>query len=151
MPTTVTRRIEFDAGHRVLGHQGKCKHLHGHRYVVDVTVSAADLDSLGMVVDFGKIKELLGGWIDQNWDHNLLLNSGDPLCWCVDFHEAVERKPYLFTDENPTAEVIARHLFGIAGELLRSLPIRVVEVKVSETPNCWATYRKESTFEDKIV
>ena len=53
----ITRRLEFDAGHRVLGHEGKCKNLHGHRYSAEITVTAPDLDGLGRVIDFGVIKE----------------------------------------------------------------------------------------------
>ena len=38
-PITCTRRIEFDAAHRVMGHEGKCKHLHGHRYALEARVA----------------------------------------------------------------------------------------------------------------
>ena len=55
MPT-ITKKLEFDYGHRVLGHEGKCRHLHGHRGVAEVTVYAPSLDNLGRVVDFGAIK-----------------------------------------------------------------------------------------------
>jgi 6-pyruvoyltetrahydropterin/6-carboxytetrahydropterin synthase len=51
-----TRRIEFDAAHRVMEHESKCKHLHGHRYALEATFVAPDLDTLGRVVEFGVIK-----------------------------------------------------------------------------------------------
>jgi len=65
----ITRKIEFDSGHRVLGHEGKCAHLHGHRYVAEITVESAGLDSLGRVVDFSVIKEKVGKWVDENWEY----------------------------------------------------------------------------------
>jgi len=75
----ITRKLEFDAGHRVLGHESKCAHLHGHRYVVEITVSSFGLDEISRVVDFGVVKGLVGQWLDENWDHNMLLHMDDPL------------------------------------------------------------------------
>ncbi|EER22473.1 queuosine biosynthesis protein QueD [Rickettsia tamurae subsp. buchneri] len=53
-----TRRIEFDAGHRIIGHQNKCQFLHGHRYVLEITIATNETDKLGMIIDFGLIKDL---------------------------------------------------------------------------------------------
>ena len=75
----ITRKIEFDAGHRVYGHEGKCAHLHGHRYVAEITVQAEELDGIGRVIDFGAVKKVMKEWIDMCWDHNTLLNADDPL------------------------------------------------------------------------
>jgi len=132
MTTTITRVIEFDAGHRVLGHEGKCKHLHGHRYRVELTVEAPKLDPLGRVIDFSCLKEIVGGWVDREWDHNMLLRSDDPLIESG----LLTRAPYIF-DSNPTAENMAQELFRIARSLLSS-DLSVVRVRVYETPNCWA-------------
>lgn len=158
----ITRRIEFDYGHRVLGHEGKCRNLHGHRGVAEITVEAAELDSLGRVVDFGVIKKVVGGWIDENWDHNMLLHAADPL-WSLwlgnDFNDQhllfAGKEPYCFPPgKNPTAEVIAEVLFHKAQELLTEAGglsqrppgyqvesyLKVVNVRMYETPNCWADY-----------
>ena len=140
MATTITRKLEWDSGHRVLGHGGKCRHLHGHRYVAEVTVEASNLDQLGMVVDFSTVKTLVGKWIDDNWDHNLLLHSDDPQWEHLVLTE--ERPPYCMGQENPTAENIARHLATVARELLGpSLTIK--RVRIYETPNCWADWSLE--------
>ena len=64
MARTCTRKLEFDAAHRVMEHESKCRHLHGHRYVAEVTVATSELDGLGRVLDFGLLKTELGGWID---------------------------------------------------------------------------------------
>ena len=54
---TCARRLEFDSGHRVLRHESKCRHVHGHRYVLELTCAAAQLDDLGRVIDFGVTRQ----------------------------------------------------------------------------------------------
>lgn len=150
---TITRRLEFDAGHRVYGHEGKCRHLHGHRYTAEVTVESDSLDSIGRVIDFGVIKIELGAWIEDNWDHNLMLNAKDPLVEAIRElnkskpinHEAASwedivfggREPYIMPNGNPTAENMASDLFRVAVEFLPS-GLKVTNVRIYETPNCWA-------------
>jgi 6-pyruvoyltetrahydropterin/6-carboxytetrahydropterin synthase len=150
---TVTRKLEFDAAHRVLGHGGRCKHLHGHRYLVEVAVCSSYLDELGMVVDFSLLKDRVGKWIDDNLDHNIILNDKDPLLMAVQEckgnssligQEATEaifagRAPYVMQG-NPTAENLAGLLFWKAVNLLPTM-LLVVSVVVWETPNCRAEYR----------
>lgn len=158
---TATRRLEFDAAHRVLRHESKCRHLHGHRYKVDLTVGAPELDALGRVVDFGCVKQIVGKWIDDNWDHNILLHPNDPILDC--FPPATDdesermmggeqqqlasmfggKPPYLFpAGTNPTAENIAAELHRIASRLLRQHDgaLLVTRVRVWETPNCYADF-----------
>lgn len=130
--TTCTRRIEFDAAHRVLRHESKCAHLHGHRYAVEITCYADELDPVGRVVDFGVIKDIVGTWIDEEWDHGTLINEKDEelFAWCV----RNGQKRLVFKSE-PTAENIAKKIFDYADD---KLPIQVVRVRVWETPNCYA-------------
>ena len=59
----ITRRLEFDAGHRIPQHQSQCRHLHGHRYALEITLSAEVIHDEGasddgMVMDFGEIKRI---------------------------------------------------------------------------------------------
>lgn len=134
----ITRRLEFDAGHRLEGHEGKCRHVHGHRYVAEVTVSAPTLDAVGRVVDFGVVKNLVGGWIDIHWDHGFLLCNGDPIeRWLRDN----DQKHYVLHNP-PSAEHMARHLYEKADEVLRldHSALVVERVRLYETPNCWADY-----------
>src|SRR6185436_17614711 len=72
-----TRRIEWDAMHRIPRHESVCKAYHGHRYSADITCEAP-LDELGRVVDFGVIRDRVGGWIQARWDHTAILMEGDP-------------------------------------------------------------------------
>lgn len=136
---TATRRFEWDAAHRVLRHESKCATLHGHRYVAEVTLSAPELDHVGRVLDFGAIKQLIGDWIDQHWDHTTLVTRADValIKFCGDDHDRGKRPAYVF-DGEPTAENIALQLLAVARHLLQALEVRVERVRVYETPNCWA-------------
>jgi 6-pyruvoyltetrahydropterin/6-carboxytetrahydropterin synthase len=140
----IQRRLEFDAGHRVLNHESKCNHLHGHRYVVELEVASDGLDQLGRVVDFSCLKEVVGGWIDRRWDHNILLNADDPLShlWNNErFRKELfkGKQPYMFPHGvNPTAENMAAVLFVVAQYLLHPHALSVSLVTIHETPNCRA-------------
>lgn len=79
VPTTITKRLEFDYGHRLVGHESKCAHYHGHRGAVEVTVEAEALDGVGRVIDFSAIKSEFGTWLDETFDHAMLLRDDDPL------------------------------------------------------------------------
>jgi len=130
-----SRRIEFDAAHRIIEHESKCKMLHGHRYVLEVTFIAENLDKLGRVVDFGVIKNIIGKWIDDNWDHNTILNVRDRKLG-DDITKVTGQKIY-YLDCNPTAENMARHLFEkICPELFKDYNIKIDRIKLFETPNC---------------
>ena len=141
MSISITRRLEFDYGHRVWGHESKCGHVHGHRGVVDLEVTARELDKVGRVVDFSCLKSLVGGWIDEFWDHNMILCESDPLN-CDSFAAQHGRKPYIMKQgRNTTAEYMAEELFEVARDLLLTWQIFVLSVTIHETPNCKATYR----------
>ena len=134
---TCTRRLEFDSAHRIMNHESKCKLLHGHRYVVEATFSAKELDNIGRVIDFGVIKSVLGAWIDEYLDHNTILciydkNLGSNI-------SAITSQKIYYMEQNPTAENIAKHLlYDICPQLFANYPIKCISIKVHETPNCSA-------------
>jgi 6-pyruvoyltetrahydropterin/6-carboxytetrahydropterin synthase len=129
----VTKELQFCYGHRLMQYQGKCRVPHGHNAKVAIDLEAETLDSLGMVIDFTNIKRVLQGWIDANLDHRMLLRQDDPLAkWLQDNGE-----PYFVMDQNPTAETIAQLIFTYA--VAQGFP--VVEVRLWETPDAFATYR----------
>lgn len=139
---TCTRKIEWDSAHRVMRHESKCATLHGHRYTAEITCCAVDLDDVGRVVDFGSVKQIVGSWVDEHWDHTTLANPEDKdlIAFCRRDAEAGKRPPYLMPQGEPTAENIARELLRVATELLiesRS-GLWVSRVRVWETPNCSA-------------
>jgi len=136
-PLTCTRRIEFDAAHRVMEHESKCKHLHGHRYAVEATFAASKLDKLGRVVDFGVIKNVLGKWIDDNWDHTTILFDKDKALGKVIADKTGQKIFYL--PANPTAEKMAEYLLHeICPKLFKRHAIACTHIRLYETPNCYA-------------
>ena len=130
---SVTREIPFCYGHRLLDYDGKCRHLHGHNGRAVITLETADLDGLGMVMDFSRLKRVVGGWIDETLDHKMLLHRDDPVLPFLH----MQGEPVHVLDVNPTAENIARLIYDHA--VAAGLP--VVEVILWETANCHAAYR----------
>lgn len=131
-----TRKIEFDAGHRVIGHENKCKYLHGHRYVLEITAETENLDSLGRVVDFGVLKSIMKNWIDENLDHNVILSEQDQELG--EFIANYTKQNVYYIKSNPTAENIALHIkYDIIPKLFTENSFNVVRLKLYETPNCY--------------
>lgn len=129
------RNFYFDAAHRVMGHQGKCSKLHGHRYGVLVTFSSEQLDNLGMVIDFAVIKEKFGKWIEENLDHNTILYIKDKELG-EKISETTNQNIY-YMNSNPTAENIAMHLKNdVLPQIFALDPVTICKVEVFETPNC---------------
>ena len=130
-----TRRIEFDAAHRVLEHESKCKNLHGHRYAIEASFSADGLDSLGRVVDFGVIREKLGAWVDENWDHTTILFEKDKTLGKS--ISDITGQTIFYLPTNPTAENMAAYLLEtICPKLFADMNISCVSIRLQETPNC---------------
>ena len=130
----VTREITFCYGHRLLDYDGKCRHLHGHNGRAVITLETAELDALGMVVDFSRLKRTVGHWIDETLDHKMILHRDDPVLAYL----RQQGEPIYVMDVNPTAENIARLIYDQAIRL--GFP--VVEVSLWETESCFATYRR---------
>jgi len=128
----VTKTLRFCAAHRLTNHKGRCKNLHGHNYRVDVTLEAKERDDNGMVCDFGRIKARIGEWIDDNWDHAVILNYRDPLLRYV---RQNGWRYYTFGVNDPTAEEMAAALlsrFHFVDDA------SVVRVRVWETEDSYA-------------
>jgi len=131
-----TRRIEFDAAHRVMEHESKCRNLHGHRYVMEAGFTASGLDHVGRIIDFSIIKTLLGDWIDTHWDHTTILYDMDKSLGEAISHQTGQRIFYL--NKNPTAENMADYLLHtVCPELFREREVTCVRIKLYETPNCY--------------
>ena len=129
---SVTKRIEFCYGHRLMNYDGVCRYPHGHNAVVEIDIHAEQLDARNMVADFGEIKTIVKGWIDQELDHKMILRKDDPLV------AALQKmgEPVYLLDSNPTAERIAQLIYDKSRE--HGLPVS--RVTVWETPTSWATY-----------
>jgi len=129
----VTRQIDFCYGHRLLNYDGKCRFLHGHNGRAEIVIEAESLDNRGMVLDFSDIKRVVSRWIDDTLDHRMLLHREDP---AVSVLQSMG-EPLFLMDLNPTAENIAKLIY----EFTANHGFPIVEARLWETPNCYATYR----------
>lgn len=135
---TVERYHDISMGHRVVGHENKCRHLHGHNYRVYFTCTAEQLDSLGRVIDFGIIKERLCLWLEGHWDHKMMIWEADPL---LPELRTLVPEDLVIVPFNPTAEQMAEHLtLHVGPERLAGTGVRLISVRVEETRKCSATY-----------
>jgi 6-pyruvoyltetrahydropterin/6-carboxytetrahydropterin synthase len=143
---SVTRKLEFDAGHRIPDHRSQCRNLHGHRYVLEITLTGDVVDAPGesdngMVMDFSEIKSIAKDHIVDVWDHAFLVYQGDEAV--RGFLDTLPGHKTVVLDCIPTAENLARviyhtlapHYHGHYGTYLR-----LARVRLYETPNCWADF-----------
>jgi 6-pyruvoyltetrahydropterin/6-carboxytetrahydropterin synthase len=114
MSWTLKVRDRFSAAHFLKEYKGKCEHIHGHTFHVEVAIAVRELDRTGIGFDFAEIKKVLAAALP---DH-ALLNEVFPF--------------------NPSAEEIARHLYG---QLKKAYPVRSVTVWESEDAS--ATYAED--------
>lgn len=140
MAYNATRRLQFCAGHRVHLHESKCRNMHGHNYVLHFSARAkkpeeAELDSLGRVIDFSVMKQLLGDWIDENWDHGFIHYVEDS-----EVRYALARIPtqkVYALPANPTAENMAAYLLHrVCPKLFKDTNIEIIKIVLHETENC---------------
>lgn len=138
----IVQRFEWDAMHRIPGHEGVCKAYHGHRYAAEFSLIAERLDELGRIVDFYVVEEVIGGWIKRHLDHTAILYKNDDEPSVKAVIEMNERlgKPVYLLDGFPTVEVIVKELGRIAGDLLLPHGVRVVSIRLWETPECSAVW-----------
>lgn len=143
---TAERYHDISCGHRVVGHEGKCRHLHGHNYRIWFYCEAKALDSVGRVVDFSVIKSSLCAWLEDSWDHKMLIWEKDPALWALKGLARSDREIEAAIDGvvtvpfNPTAENMAIYLLETIGPLLLDgLAFRLVKVTVDETRKCSAS------------
>ena len=132
---SVTKKIEFCYGHRLLDYDGICKHPHGHNAIAEIEVRTSTLNTRNMVYDFNDIKRIVKSWIDETIDHQMILRRDDPLVAPL---QALG-EPIFLVDANPTVEHIAKIIFDHARD--QGLP--VVRVTVWETPTSFASYAGE--------
>ena len=140
----ITRRLEFDAGHRIPHHDGQCRHIHGHRYVIEVTVLGSVLEHQGygddgMVLDFGDIKKITQEYIVEKWDHAFLVAKEDTSL--VQFLSSIPGHKTVIMDSIPTVENLAQTAFAILDPIFKtnfSGRLNLSRLRMYETPNCWA-------------
>jgi 6-pyruvoyltetrahydropterin/6-carboxytetrahydropterin synthase len=142
----ITRRLEFDAGHRIPNHSSQCRHLHGHRYAIEITLSGdiittEGVSEQGMVMDFSDVKRIAKEQVVDAWDHAFLVYREDRMV--LDFLNSVPGHKTVVLDAVPTAENLALIAFNMLNGAYRDTygnHLRLERVRIYETPNNWADH-----------
>lgn len=140
---TITKRLEFDAGHRLPDHSSKCRHLHGHRYALEVTLTGevghqTGDSSEGMLLDFSDVKKIAEEEVAQPWDHAFLVYKNDEVL--VNFLETLKDHKTVVLPVVPTVENLARLAYEKLSAAYQKVDGGLIlsNVRLYETPNSWA-------------
>ena len=141
---TITRKLEFDAGHRIPDHKSQCRNLHGHRYTVEITlvgkvIEAEGNSDNGMIMDFSDVKTLAKQHLVDVWDHAFLVYEKDTAV--RDFLASLPDHKTVVIDRIPTVENLARIAFDILKAAFTAhfgTGLHLHKLVLHETPNCWA-------------
>ncbi len=144
----ITRRREFDAGHRIPNHNSQCKHLHGHRYAIEITLSGEIIategaSEQGMVMDFSDVKNIAKKQLVDAWDHAFLVYRNDTRV--LEFLNSLPGHKTIVLDVVPTAENLALLAYNILHGAYRDTygnHLQLERVRIYETPKNWADYSR---------
>ena len=145
---TITKRLEFDAGHRIPQHKSQCRNLHGHRYALEITLEGDPVDDPtssdhGMLMDFSDVKAIAKEHLVDLWDHAFIVHEGDRQI--RDLLDQIPGHKTVVVDRVPTAE----NLVAIAFETLDPLyterfghGLKLRRLRLYETPTSWAVFER---------
>ena len=109
----------FSSAHFLRGYQGPCENLHGHTWKLEITIGSKELNSIGLVVDFRKIKDQLNQFISY-----------------LD-HVSINELPF-FQEVNPSTENLAKYIYDEFSKQCQ--PYQLKKVRVWESDACSVTY-----------
>lgn len=141
---TITRKLEFDAGHRIPDHKSQCRNLHGHRYTLEITLIGEVIEEEGssdngMIMDFSDVKALAKTHLVDVWDHAFLVYAKDSAV--RDFLATLPGHKTVVIEKIPTVENLARTAFDTLRAVFQDrygTGLRLHKLVLHETPNCWA-------------
>jgi len=113
----------FSSAHQLRGYKGKCENLHGHNYKIEIYARGNELDNIGLLVDFGELKE-----------------AADEVVTYLD-HRNINELPPFDEELNPSAENLARYILERVASRVGDERVRIYKVRCFETPTSVATYQ----------
>lgn len=144
----ITKKFSFDMAHALYGYDGPCKNIHGHTYHLSITLIGKPIEDikkakLGMVIDFGDLKDLVHKHIIQVFDHALVLNQEAPYSKSEVISNEFEKVilvPYQPTCENLLLDFVDR----LTDKFSISTPI--FSIRLEETPTSFAEWFLEDNI-----
>ena len=115
----------FSSAHQLRGYKGKCENLHGHNYKIEIYARGRELDNIGLLVDFGELKD-----------------AADEVVQYLD-HRNINELPPFDVELNPSAENLARYILERVSSRVGDDRVQVYKVRCFETPTSVATYQVE--------
>ena len=115
----------FSSAHQLRGYKGKCENLHGHNYKIEIYARGSELDNIGLLVDFGELKD-----------------AADEVVAYLD-HRNINELPPFDEELNPSAENLARYILERVARRVGDERVQVYKVRCFETPTSVATYQVE--------
>lgn len=113
----------FSSAHQLRGYKGKCENLHGHNYKIEIYARGSELDNIGLLVDFGELKD-----------------AADEVVAYLD-HRNINELPPFDEELNPSAENLARYILERVARRVGDERVRIYKVRCFETPTSVATYQ----------
>jgi 6-pyruvoyltetrahydropterin/6-carboxytetrahydropterin synthase len=113
----------FSSAHQLRGYKGKCENLHGHNYKIEIYARGRELDNIGLLVDFGELKD-----------------AADEVVQYLD-HRNINELPPFDVELNPSAENLARYILERVSSRVGDERVRIYKVRCFETPTSVATYQ----------
>ncbi len=113
----------FSSAHQLRGYKGKCENLHGHNYKIEIYARGSELDHIGLLVDFGELKE-----------------AADEIVAYLD-HRNINELPPFDEELNPSAENLARYILERVASRVGDERVQIYKVRCFETPTSVATYQ----------
>lgn len=156
----ITRKGNFDSGHRVMNEFMKCFNIHGHTYLYELTFSFENMEEIGYAIDFKEIKRVFCQWIDDILDHGMILNPHDTKL--IETTKEYGTKLWLMSLNgkgeycNPSVENIAKEVFlamHILSETLyggSATGLKIHKVTIYETPNCFTECEASSITSSEV-
>lgn len=138
----ITKEFRFEGAHALLDYDGKCRHIHGHSYRLMITVEGVPSlregdPKIGMIMDFGDLKDVVETHIVKHFDHALLLRRNAPLA--EEISGAYQN--VLLLDFQPTCEQLTLHFADILKKII-TIPNSLYSVRLYETPTSWCEWTK---------
>lgn len=138
----ITKEFRFEMAHALWNYDGLCKNIHGHSYILQVTVIGEpgqneEDPKYGMVMDFGDLKKIVKEEIVEPMDHALVVSDKAPSDKLLQLPQMSDR--YHITPYQPTCENL---LIDFAGRIAHRLPsgIALFSLKLHETGNSFAEW-----------
>ncbi len=145
----VTKQFTFETGHALYGYDGKCKNVHGHSYKLSVTVigtPSTDKDDvkLGMVIDFGDLKQIVKEEVVDPFDHATVFNKNTPH---IELAEELQNRGHkvILANYQPTSENM---VIDFAEKITARLPAHLLlhSLKLRETETAYAEWFREDNL-----